>query len=74
MTRAPVRAAAVDAAWGHGLLPTQAYEAWRARCPRTAERMASYGSYASYSGYSYTYGGGEVARCHLSEKKAASAS
>ena len=38
------------AAWGHGLLPTEAYEQWRQSCPSTATRMAT-----REDGYVYSY-------------------
>ena len=40
----------MDAAWGHGLLPTDAYETWRRKCPRGATRMAT-----RQDGYLYSY-------------------
>lgn len=40
----------LDAAWGHGLLPTDKYLEWRERCPETATRMAT-----ADDGYLYSY-------------------
>ena len=44
----------MDAVWGHGLLPTFAYDEWRQRCPYTASRMAADDGSDALASYSYT--------------------
>lgn len=40
----------MGAVWGHGLLPTSAYEEWKQRCPpESATHMAGPSSYGTYS-------------------------
>ena len=45
----------LDAAWGHGLMPTEAYMAWQRRCPRSATHLATRDDGYLYS-YSYDRG------------------